>query len=163
MIKAAACGRTLYLRQPMTDYTSVIKNRKAGFEYHLLQQFTAGMVLTGTEVKSLRAGKASIAEAFCIVQDDEVWVKNMHIAEFERGSYYNHDPRRLRKLLLNRQEIRKITVRLKEKGMTLIPVQVFFSEKGLVKIEIALARGKKLYDKREDIKKKDLERERNRG
>ena len=147
----------------MTDYTSVIKNRKAGFEYHLLQQFTAGMVLTGTEVKSLRAGKASIAEAFCIVQDDEVWVKNMHIAEFEQGSYYNHDPKRLRKLLLTAQEIRKITSRLKEKGMTLIPVQVFFSEKGLVKIEIALARGKKLYDKREDIKKKDLERERNRG
>jgi SsrA-binding protein len=147
----------------MADHTSVIKNRKAGFEYHLLQQYTAGMVLNGTEVKSLRAGKASIAEAYCIVQDEEVWVKNMHIAEFEQGSYYNHDPRRLRKLLLSRQEIRKISARLKEKGITLIPVQVFFSEKGLVKMDIALARGKKLYDKREDIKKKDLERERNRG
>lgn len=147
----------------MADQTSVIKNRKAGFEYHLLQSYTAGMVLTGTEVKSLRTGKASIAEAFCVVVDDEVWVKNMHIAEFEKGSYYNHDPKRLRKLLLNRSEIRKITARLKEKGMTLIPVQVYFSEKGIVKMEIALARGKKLYDKREDIKKKDLERERNRG
>ena len=136
-----------------------IKNKKAGYEYHFLDSYTAGIMLTGTEVKSVREGKASLSDAFCIITNEELWVKNMHISEFKQGSYNNHDPKRLRKLLLNKKELRKIQSKLKEKGTTIIPVQLYFNERSYAKLEIALARGKKMFDKREDIKKRDVERE----
>ena len=137
----------------------MITNRKASFEYHLLQTYTAGMVLTGTEVKSMREGKANLADAYCIFQEGELWVKNMHISEYKQGSYNNHDPRRLRKLLLKKSELSKILSKIREKGITLIPVKAFFNERGFAKVEIALARGKKQFDKREDLKRKDAQRE----
>ena len=116
-------------------------------------------MLTGTEVKSLREGKGNISDAFCVFQNGELWVKSMHISEFKQGSYNNHDPKRLRKLLLKKNELHKILSKVKEKGVTLIPVKVFFSDRGFAKVEIALARGKKQFDKREDLKKKDAQRE----
>lgn len=132
-----------------------IKNRKASFEYELLERFTAGIVLTGTEVKSVRAGKVSFVDSFCILSNGELWAKGIHIAEYEHGGHYNHEPKRDRKLLLNRTELKKIDRKTKEKGFTIVPLRIFFSEKGFLKLEIAIARGKKLYDKREDLKKHD--------
>ena len=143
----------------MSYKTIVIHNKKANFEYHLLQTYTAGIMLTGTEVKSIREGKASLSEAYCLLTNGELWVKNMHISEFKQGSYNNHEPKRLRKLLLNKSELRKIESRLKEKGSTLIPVKLFFTDRGFAKLDISVARGKKTFDKREDLKKKDQERE----
>jgi SsrA-binding protein len=137
-----------------------IKNKKAAFEYFLVERYTAGIVLTGTEIKSIRNGKASITEAYCAFEGDELFVKNMHIAEYTYGTYNNHDPRRARKLLLNRKELRKMLNKTKERGFTIIPTLLFINEKGLAKLEIALARGKKLYDKRESIKQKDMDRDR---
>ncbi len=137
----------------------IIKNKKASFEYSFLVSFTAGIMLTGTEVKAIREGKATLSDSFCILANGDLWVKNMHISEYKQGSYNNHEPKRLRKLLLNKSEIVKIQSKLKEKGVTIIPVQLFFNERGLAKLEIALARGKKTFDKREDIKKKDQQRE----
>jgi SsrA-binding protein len=136
-----------------------IKNRSAFHEYFIDATYVAGMVLTGTEVKSLRAGKASFNDSYCIIHHGEVWVKSLHIAEYSHGTVNNHDPIRDRKLLLQKREIRKIESRLKEKGYTLVPLRIFFTEKNLIKMEIGLARGKKLYDKRESIKKRDVERE----
>lgn len=143
----------------MSEHSPVIKNRKAAYDFHLLQSFTAGIVLTGSEVKSLRSGEANLGDAFCTVDNDELFIRNLYIKEFAQASHYNHDPRRVRKLLLTRHEIRKIAVKLKEKGITLIPLRLFFSEQGYAKLEIALAKGKKTYDKREDVKKRDVERE----
>ena len=137
----------------------MIVNKKASFEYHFIQTFTAGIMLTGTEVKSIREGKANLSDSYCMIQNDEVWVKNMHVSEYKQGSYNNHEPKRQRKLLLNKTELRKIQSKLREKGTTIIPVKLFFSERGFAKLEIAVARGKKTYDKREDIKKKDIMRE----
>jgi SsrA-binding protein len=139
----------------------VIKNKKASFEYSFLATYTAGIMLTGTEVKSIRDGKANLSDSFCFFNNEELWVKNMHISEFTQGSYNNHDPKRMRKLLLNKSELGKIMSRLKEKGTTIIPVQLFFNDRGIAKLEIAVARGKKMFDKREDIKKKDIAREMN--
>lgn len=139
--------------------TVSIKNKKASFEYHLQDVFICGLQLTGTEIKSIRNAKASINEAYCYTKNGEVWVKNMHIAEYEPGSYNNHFPKRERKLLLNRKEINKIEKELKIKGTTLIPLNLFINEKGLAKIKIALAKGKKLYDKRQDIKTRDTKKE----
>ncbi len=136
-----------------------IRNKKAGFEYFLLEKFIAGIVLTGTEIKSIRAGKASINEGYCAFVGDELFVKNMHIAEYEYGTYNNHEPKRDRKLLLNARELRKLKTKLAEKGLTLIPTFLFINERGLAKLEIALGKGKKLYDKRETLKKKDVQRE----
>ncbi len=141
------------------DRQPVIKNKKAAFEYNFLVTYTAGIMLTGTEVKSIRDGKANLVDAFCIFQEEGLWVKNMHISEYSHGSFSNHDPKRMRKLLLNKNELSKIRSRLKEKGTTIIPVQLFFNERGIAKLEIAVARGKKTFDKREDIKKKDVARE----
>ena len=135
-----------------------IQNKKARFEYHLIDKFVAGMQLTGTEIKSIRNGKASIVEAYCVFQEGEVFIRNMHIAAYENGSYYNHKPRGDRKLLLNRKEINKIEKFLKVKGNALIPLRVFISEKGWAKLEIATAQGKKLHDKRQDLKEKDDKR-----
>lgn len=140
-----------------------IKNKKAGFEYYLLEPFTAGMVLTGTEIKSIRKGKASINESYCAFIGHELFVRNMHIAEYEYGTYNNHEPGRDRKLLLTKRELTRLRVRLEEKGLTLVPVLLYINEKGLAKLNLSLARGKKLYDKRESTKKRDIEREIDRG
>jgi len=138
---------------------TVITNRKAKFEYHLIETFAAGIVLTGTEVKSLRGGKASLQEAYCYTDNEEVFVKNMNISEYEKGGYNNHDPKRERKLLLKKKEIRRIKKKLEEKGLTLVPLKIYFNDRNFAKMDIALAKGKKLYDKREDIKQKDTNRE----
>ena len=136
-----------------------IKNRSAFHEYFIDNTYVAGMVLTGTEVKSLRAGKASFNDGYCQIHKGEVWLKSLHIAEYSHGTVNNHDPLRDRKLLLQKREIKKIESKLKEKGYTLIPLRIFFTEKNLLKTEIGLARGKKLHDKRETIKKRDVDRE----
>jgi SsrA-binding protein len=140
-----------------------IRNKKARFEYHLEDIFQAGIQLCGTEIKSIRNGKASILESYCIYSNGEVWIRNMHITEYENGSFYNHKPRADRKLLLNKSEIDKIEKFLKTKGNTLIPLKLFLSEKGWVKVEIACAIGKKLHDKRQDLKEKDDKREMDRA
>ena len=137
-----------------------IKNKRATFDYELLETFTAGIALTGTEIKSIRLGKASLVDTYCIVERKEVWVKNMYIAEYFYGTYNNHSTRRDRKLLLNRKEIRKIDVAAKNSGFTIIPVRLFINERGLVKIVIAIAKGKKEYDKRHAIRERDELRER---
>jgi len=140
-----------------------IRNKKARFEYHLEDIFQAGIQLSGTEIKSIRNGKASILESYCIYSNEEVWIRNMHITEYENGSFYNHKPRADRKLLLNKSEIDKIEKFLKTKGNTLIPLKLFLSEKGWVKVEIACAIGKKIHDKRQDLKEKDDKREMDRA
>jgi SsrA-binding protein len=132
-----------------------IRNKKAGFEYHFLETFKAGMQLTGTEVKSLRAGKASISEAYCFFGNGELFIRGMNISEYAPGSYNNHLPNRERKLLLKKGELEKLGKKLKNKGLTIVPISVFVSDSNYFKIEIALAHGKKLYDKREDLKTKD--------
>ena len=136
-----------------------IKNRSAYHEFFIDEKYEAGMVLLGTEVKSIRAGKVSFNDSYCLLDKGEMWLKSLHIAEYSHGNINNHDPVRDRKLLLKKREIRKIEGKLKEKGYTLIPLRIFFNEKNFVKIELALAKGKKLYDKRESIKQKDVERE----
>jgi SsrA-binding protein len=136
-----------------------IKNKKAGFEYLLLEQYTAGIVLTGTEIKSIREGKANLTDSYCTFSGDELFVLNLHIAEYKFGNQFNHEPKRQRKLLLNRRELRKIQVKAKDKGVTIVPIELFINEQGLAKLQIAVARGKKMYDKRESLKTKDLQRE----
>ena len=136
-----------------------IKNRSAFHEYFFDNKYVAGIILTGTEVKSLRAGKASFNDSYCIIHKGEIWIKSLHIAEYSHGTVNNHDPVRDRKLLLQKREINKIEAKLKEKGYTLIPLLIFFNEKNLIKVEIGLGKGKKLHDKRETIKKRDVERE----
>ena len=138
---------------------SEIKNRSAYHEYFIDTKYEAGMVLLGTEVKSIRAGKVSFNDSYCLIHKGEIWIKSLHIAEYSHGNLNNHDPVRDRKLLLTKREISKIESKLKEKGYTLIPLRMFINEKNLVKIEVGLARGKKLHDKRESIKQKDVERE----
>ncbi|HJS55635.1 MAG TPA: SsrA-binding protein SmpB [Chitinophagaceae bacterium] len=136
-----------------------IKNRSAFHEYFFDNKYVAGIVLTGTEVKSLREGKASFNDSYCIIHKGEMWLKSLHIAQYSHGTANNHDPVRERKLLLQKREITKIEGKLKEKGYTLIPLRIFFNEKNLIKVEIGLGKGKKLHDKRETIKKRDVERE----
>ena len=136
-----------------------IKNRSAYHEFFIDAKYEAGMVLLGTEVKSMRNGEVSFNDSFCIIHKGELWLKSLHIAEYLQGNINNHEPLRDRKLLLQRRELRKIETKLKEKGYTLIPLRIYFNEKGLAKIEIGLAKGKKLHDKRESIRQKDVERE----
>jgi SsrA-binding protein len=136
-----------------------IRNRKASFNYELVEKFIAGIVLGGTEIKSLRQGKANLADAYCYFRDDELWVKGMHIAEYSFGSYNNHDPVRDRKLLLTRRELNKLKRKSQEKGFTIVATRLFVNERGLAKVEIALARGKREYDKRQDIKERDSKKE----
>jgi SsrA-binding protein len=136
-----------------------IRNRSAYHEYFIEEKYDAGMVLVGTEVKSIREGKLSFADSFCLFFKGELWVRNLHIAEYRFGTTNNHLAVHDRKLLLNRRELKKLENKLKDKGYTIIPLRVFLSEKGLVKMEIGLARGKKLYDKRETIKDRDTQRE----
>ncbi len=136
----------------------IIENRRAGFEYFLTEKFSAGIVLTGSEIKSIRAGKANITDGFCSFSNDELFLRNVHISEWKFATINNHTPVRDRKLLLKRTELKKLLTKTKEKGYTIVPTKIFFSEKGLAKIEIALAKGKKLYDKRDDLKTKDAKR-----
>jgi SsrA-binding protein len=137
----------------------VTENRKARHEYFIEETLEAGMVLTGTEAKSLRAGKASLQDSFARVENGEVFLYNMHISPYERGNRFNHDPKRTRKLLLNKSEIRRLIGKTREKGFTLIPLKAYFNSRGFAKLELALARGKKLWDKREDIAARDAKRE----
>lgn len=139
--------------------SSEIRNRSAYHEYFIDAKYDAGMVLQGTEVKSIRNGKVSFNDSYCLLHKGEIWVKSLHIAEYSHGNLNNHDPVRDRKLLLQKREIKKIEGKLKEKGYTLIPLRIYFNESNLVKIEIGLAKGKKLHDKRESIRQKDVERE----
>ena len=141
----------------------LIKNKRATFDYELLDTFTAGIVLTGTEIKSIRLGKASLVDTFCIVEKGELWVKNMCIAEYFYGTYNNHTARRDRKLLLTRKELRKIEGAVKASGFTIVPTKLFINEKGLAKVVVAIARGKKEYDKRDSIRERDDRREMDRA
>lgn len=136
-----------------------IKNKRAEHEYFLMEQLTAGIVLTGTEIKSIRNGKASLADSYCSFKGDELFVIGMHIAEYDKGTYNNHDPKRDRKLLLTARELRKLKNKVQEKGLTIVPVVLYINEKGLAKLDIALARGKHYYDKRESLKTKDSKRD----
>jgi SsrA-binding protein len=136
-----------------------IKNRAAYFEYYIDDKYTAGITLTGTEVKSLRASKASFNDSYCIIDHGEIIIKSLYISEYTHGTVNNHNPVRDRKLLLTKREIKKLQGKMKEKGYTIIPLRLFFNENNLVKVEIGLAKGKKLHDKRESIKQRDTERE----
>lgn len=136
-----------------------IKNKRASFDYEFIDTYTAGIVLTGTEIKSIRLGKASLVDTFCFFAKEELWVKNMHISEYFYGSYNNHIARRDRKLLLNKKELDKLQRSIKDAGFTIVPVRMFINEKGLAKVVIALAKGKKQYDKRESLKEKDDRRD----
>jgi len=139
-----------------------IENRRARFDYQFLDTLTAGLVLKGTEIKSIREGKAGLADSYCYFKNDELFVKNFHITEYADASFYNHEPMRERKLLLTKQELNKLLRKVKDQGLTIVPIKLFINEKGFAKLNIALAKGKKAYDKRDDIKKKDIEREMNR-
>lgn len=136
-----------------------IRNKRISWEYFLINKIVAGIVLTGTEIKSIRSGKASLADSFCYFDGGELFVRNMHIAEYSYGTYNNHLAKRDRKLLLNRKELKKMQRQVKEKSMTIVPVVLFVNEKGLAKLEIALAKGKHFYDKRNTLKDKDHKRE----
>lgn len=136
-----------------------IKNRKASFNFEWLETFTAGMVLRGTEIKSIRQSKVSLQEAYCILDKGELWVVKMHIAPYEQATHFNHEPMRRRKLLLSRKEIDKLIDKSKDKGLTIIPTKLFISDKGIAKLNIALAKGKQLHDKRDSIKEKDTKRD----
>ena len=136
-----------------------IRNKRATFDYELLDTYTAGIVLTGTEIKSIRLGKASLVDTFCYLAKGELWVMNMHISEYFYGSYNNHAARRDRKLLLSKKELKKLERGTKETGFTMVPTRLFINEKGLAKLVIALAKGKKQYDKRESLKEKDDRRD----
>ena len=137
----------------------LIRNKRATFDYELIDTYQAGIVLVGTEIKSIRLGKASLVETFCFFNEGELWVKNMNISEYFYGTYNNHLPRRDRKLLLTKRELEKIRRQTKDTGFTIVPVKLFLNEKGLAKLEIAVAKGKKEYDKRESLKEKDDKRQ----
>ena len=145
------------MKQEQTNILE-IKNKKAEYQYFLLSQLVAGIVLTGTEIKSIREGKANLNDAYCTFINNELFVTNMHITEYTFGTYSNHNPKRNRKLLLNKRELRKFKAQVDEKGLTIIPVMLFINEKGLAKLTIAMAKGKKLYDKRESLKEKEYQR-----
>ena len=136
-----------------------IKNKKAGFNYELLEKYVAGIKLTGTEIKSIRGGRVNLVDSYCYFREHELWVKGMHIAEYDYGTYNNHDPMQDRKLLLTKKELYKLERKSKDAGNTIVATRLFVNDRGWAKVEIALARGKKQFDKREDIKKKDLKRQ----
>ncbi len=135
-----------------------IRNKRASYEYSLLDKFTAGIQLSGTEIKSIREGKASIAEAYCLFINDELWVRSMHVNVYDPGSYNNHEPTRDRKLLLTKRELEKISKKIVSQGLTIIPLRLFIAESGYAKLDIAIAQGKKVHDKRESIKEKEQKR-----
>ena len=136
-----------------------IKNKRASFEYEFIERFVAGIQLFGTEIKSIRAGKASLVDSYCYFTRNELYVVGMHISEYKFGSYYNHEEKRERKLLLNRKELNKLDRKTKESGLTIVPLRLFINDRGFAKMEIALCRGKKHYDRRESLKQKDHKRE----
>lgn len=142
-------------QQPTID----IKNKRASFEYSFIEKYVAGIQLTGTEIKSIRANQANISDAYCVFINNELYVKHMHIAEYDKGTYNNHEPKRDRKLLLQAKELKKLKSRVQDVGVTIIPVRLFINERGYAKLEIALAKGKKLHDKRESIKERDIDRQ----
>lgn len=141
----------------------VIKNKRATFDYELIDKYQAGIVLVGTEIKSIRLGKASLVDTFCYFNNEELWVKNMNVSEYFYGTYNNHLPKRDRKLLLTKRELSKLRRQTKETGFTIVPTKLFFNEKGYAKLEIAVAKGKKEYDKRESLKEKDDRRQMDRA
>ena len=148
----------------MSDYKNIaIKNKRASFDYEILETFVAGIVLVGTEIKALRLGKASIVDCYCFFIDDELWVRGVNISEYSWGTYNNHAPKRDRKLLLNKKELAKIKRALQDKGLTLVGLKLFINERGLAKMSIGLARGRKNFDKRDYIKEKDARREMDRA
>ena len=136
-----------------------IKNKKASFEFTFIVKFVAGIMLQGSEIKSIREGKVNLQASYCVIHHEEAFVKELHISPYKDASHYNHEPKRERKLLLNKREIKKLTEKSQEQGLTIIPVRLFVTNKGLAKLEIALAKGKKLHDKRHDIKEKDVKRD----
>jgi len=146
------------MRKPQKTIDST--NRRASFEFFFLEEFSAGMALTGTEIKSIRQGKFNMSDSYCLFNNNELLVRNLHISPYEKSTYYNHDPLRDRKLLLKRRELKRLVLKLNDQGLTIVPTRLFINERGLAKLEIALAKGKKLYDKRETIKDRDLQRER---
>jgi SsrA-binding protein len=139
-----------------------IQNRKSRFNYEFIEKEIAGIVLAGTEVKSIREGKVSFTDSYCFFVDGELWLKSLHISEYKEGTYNNHEPKRDRKLLLKKQQLRKLQKKMNEGGLTIIPTLIFINDKGLVKVEVALAKGKKTIDKRETIKQRDIEKDTNR-
>lgn len=150
------------MKKPELKKNIEITNRKAKFEYFFLDEFEAGIVLKGTEIKAIRAGLVSLTDAFCHFQGSELFLRNLYIGEYSHGNIYNHEPRRERKLLLRKQELKKLLRKVNEKNMTIIPYKVYLSERGLAKVQIILAKGKKSYDKRQSLKEKDNKREMNR-
>jgi SsrA-binding protein len=149
------------MKQRFSD-TINIKNRQASFEYELLDKYVAGMVLMGTEIKSIREGKVNLQDGYCYLNNGELFVKGINITPYAQGTHYNHDATRERKLLLKRSEIKKLEGKIEEKGLTLIPTRLFINDRGLAKLEIAIGRGKKLHDKRDSIRERDAKRELNR-
>ncbi len=143
--------------------TVEIKNRRASFEYSFLDTFTAGLVLTGTEIKSIRQGKANLTDSYCLFLQEELFVRNMHISKYDEGTHFNHDPLRDRKLLLSKRELGKLQKELKNVGLTIIPTRLFISDKGYAKLNFTIAKGKKTFDKRDDIKEKDVKRDMDRS
>ena len=158
MRRKSICNEKIFTLEKNNNVIN-IKNKRAEHEYFLMDTLTAGLVLTGTEIKSIRNGKASLADSYCTFQEQELFVIGMHIAEYDKGTYNNHDPKRDRKLLLTARELRKLKTKVQEKGLTIIPVLLYINEKGLAKLDIALARGKHYYDKRETLKTKDSKRD----
>jgi SsrA-binding protein len=140
-----------------------IKNRRASFEYAFLEKYTAGVMLKGTEIKSIRQGKVNLTDAYCLFLDDELYIRQMNISKYNEGTHYNHEPLRDRKLLLTKRELKKLQNKLKDVGLTIVPTFMYISDRGFAKIDIALAKGKKLYDKRDSIKEKDVKRSFDRG
>ena len=141
------------------DTTTVARNKRARHDYHILETWEAGVVLSGTEVKSLRQGKGSLVDAYATVRDGEVFLLNMHIAPYEQGNQFNHDPTRTRKLLLHKKEIRRLIGGVERQGLTLVPLELFFNPRGKAKVTLALAKGKKQHDKRADARRREDERE----
>ncbi|HEY9008870.1 SsrA-binding protein SmpB [Ohtaekwangia sp.] len=146
------------MKQRFSDNIN-IKNRQASFQYELLDKYIAGMVLTGTEIKSIREGKVNLQDGYCYLSNGEMFVKGINITPYAQGTHYNHDATRERKLLLKRSEIKKLEGKVEEKGLTLVPTRLFINDRGLAKLEIALGRGKKLHDKRDSIRERDAKRE----
>lgn len=136
-----------------------IRNKRASYEYEFIDKYVAGIMLKGTEIKSIREGKVNLADGYCVFLKDELFVKNIHISPYKQGTHFNHEPTRERKLLLHKRELHKLKQKSEEKGLAIVPIKLFTNVRGLAKLEIALARGKKLYDKRQSIKEKDLKHE----
>lgn len=147
------------MAKPKLSNDITIKNKRATFDYELLEKFTAGIMLVGTEIKAIREGKASLVDSFCFFHNGELWVKNMNISEYSLGTYANHMPRRERKLLLQKKELQKLERKTKESGLTIVPVRLFINENGLAKMVVALAKGKKEFDKRHSLREKDDKRQ----